>query len=165
MNLQDASSVFRRIAFRLMRAVAGFLPGGRISAFGVGDDQIGAILVINLDRQRRRWWRVRRELGRFRTSDGTPLISIARRLAAVDARDGRAVAATVDVDTEYRIGDHLHVQPDTRLEACFGTDEPVRMTRQEVAVARSHVEVWKAVATGSDGHVLVLEDDVWFKRG
>ena len=39
------------------------------------------------------------------------------------------------------------------------------MTRQEVAVARSHVEVWKAVATGSDDHVLVLEDDVWFRRG
>lgn len=39
------------------------------------------------------------------------------------------------------------------------------MTPQEVAIARSHVEVWKAVATGSDDHVLVLEDDVWFKRG
>jgi hypothetical protein len=39
------------------------------------------------------------------------------------------------------------------------------MTRQEVAVARSHVEAWKAVASGADGFVLVLEDDVWFKPG
>ncbi|MGS2618274.1 family 16 glycosylhydrolase [Micromonospora sp. LZ34] len=106
-----------------------------------------------------------KELGRFRTSEGVPLTSITRRLAAVDARDGRAVAATVDVDAMYRIGDQLYVQPDARLAECFGEDEPVRMSRQEVAVARSHVEVWKAVATGNEDYVLVLEDDVWFKPG
>ena len=65
---------------------------------------IGAILIVNLDRQPRRWRRVLRELGRFRTSDGAPLTSIARRFAAVDARDGRAVAATADVEPTYRIG-------------------------------------------------------------
>ncbi len=103
-----------------------------------------------------------RELGRFRTFDGAPLTSIAKRLASVDARDGRAVAATADVDPNYRLGDQLHVQPDARLEACFSADEPVRMTRQEVAVARSHIEAWKVIATGQHEHVLVLEDDVWF---
>ncbi|MCZ7676393.1 MAG: hypothetical protein M5U35_11660 [Roseovarius sp.] len=103
-----------------------------------------------------------RELGRFRTFDGAPLTSIAKRLASVDARDGRAVAATADVDPNYRLGDQLHVQPDARLEACFSADEPVRMTRQEVAVARSHIEARKVIATGQHEHVLVLEDDVWF---
>jgi hypothetical protein len=37
------------------------------------------------------------------------------------------------------------------------------MTRQEVAVARSHIEIWKAIASGEHKNVLVLEDDVWFK--
>jgi GR25 family glycosyltransferase involved in LPS biosynthesis len=165
MNLRKVSGSLRTLAFRLLRAAASVLPGGRISAFGAGDNMIGSILVVNLDRQPRRWRRVLRELRRFRTSDGAPLTSIARRLSAVDARDGRAVAATADVDSTYRIGDHLYVQPDARLEECFGTDEPISMTRQEVAVARSHVEVWKAIATGSDDQVLVLEDDVWFARG
>jgi hypothetical protein len=59
----------------------------------------------------------------------------------------------------------LHVQPDARLAECFSEDEPVRMTRQEVAVARSHVEAWKSVATGTSQFVLVLEDDVWFTPG
>ena len=165
MNLREASGSLRGLAFRALRAIASILPGGRISAFGRGNDKIEAVLVVNLDRQPRRWRRVRRELRRFRTSEGTPLLSITRRFAAVDARDGRAAAATADVDSTYRIGDQLHVQPDVRLEECFGDDEPIRMTRQEVAVARSHVEVWKAVATGPDQHVLVLEDDVWFRRG
>ena len=92
-------------------------------------------------------------------------MSITQRFAAVDARDGRSVAATADVDPSYRIGDQLYVQPDARLEECFGTEERIRMTRQEVAIARSHIEVWKSVASGSDNHVLILEDDIWFRNG
>ena len=165
MNLRDASGFLRRLVFQALRATASILPGGRISAFGRGQELISSILVVNLDRQPERWRRVLRELSRFRTFEGAPLTSITRRLAAVDARDGRAVASTADVDSTYCIGHHLYVQPDERLERCFGVDEPIRMTPQEVAVARSHVEVWKAVATGPDDYVLVLEDDVWFRRG
>jgi GR25 family glycosyltransferase involved in LPS biosynthesis len=140
-------------------------PTRRISAFGRGADRIGSILVLNLDRQPARWRLMVRELGRLRTSDGAPLTSIVSRFAAVDARDGRAVAATSDVDPNYRLADQLYVQPDPRLEECFGGDTPVRMTRQEVAVARSHIEIWKVIATGKNNNVLVLEDDVWFKPG
>lgn len=165
MNLSKVFGPTGMFAFRTWRSLLVFLPGGRVRAFGGGAGQIGGIMVVNLDRQPKRWWRVTRELGRFRTSDGVPLTSITRRLAAVDARDGRAVAATMDVDPMYRIGDQLYVQPDVRLAECFAADEPVRMTRQEVAVARSHVETWKAIATGTDDYVLVLEDDVWFRPG
>ena len=165
MNLWEASGRLRKLAFRASRAMVGILQGGRISAFGTGRGKIGMVLIINLDRQPRRLRRTLRELGRFRTSDHASLASLARRLAAVDARDGRAVAATADVDPTYLLGNQLYVQPDARLEECFGVDEPIRMTRQEVAVARSHVETWKAIAAGSHEHVLVLEDDVWFKRG
>lgn len=165
MHLSNVTGPIRALAFRTWRSLTTSIPGSRIRAFGGGNGQIGKIIVVNLDRQPMRWRRVTRELGRFRTSEGDPLTAITRRLAAVDARDGRAVAATVDVDSMYRIGDHLFVQPDARLAECFPDDELVRMTRQEVAVARSHVEVWKAVATGSEEYVLVLEDDVWFKPG
>lgn len=162
MNLNELVSPARKLAFQAWRSLIVMVPGGRIRAFGGGTSQIGAIIVVNLDRQPKRWQRLTKELGRFQTSEGTPLTSITRRLTAIDARDGRAAAATVDVDAMYRIGDQLHVQPDARLAECFDEDEPVRMTRQEVAVARSHVEVWKTVAAGTDNYVLVLEDDVWF---
>lgn len=165
MNLDRIVSPLRTLAFRTWRSIAVRVPGARIRAFGGGAGQIGAITVINLDRQPWRWALVTRELGRFRTSDGVPLTAIAQRLAAIDARDGRSAAATGDVDVMYRVGDQLHVQPDARLAECFSEDEPVRMTRQEVAVARSHVEAWKSVATGTNQFVLVLEDDVWFTPG
>jgi GR25 family glycosyltransferase involved in LPS biosynthesis len=165
MNLSKIVSPARTFAFRTWRSITVRIPGGRIRAFGGSAGQIGAIAVINLDRQQWRWRRVTRELGRFRTSEGVPLTAITRRLAAIDARDGRSGAATGDVDVMYRVGDQLHVQPDARLAACFAEDEPVRMTRQEVAVARSHVEAWKTIAAGTEDFVLVLEDDVWFRPG
>ncbi len=141
------------------------MPGGRINAFGADASRIGAILVINLDRKPRRMARTVRELARFRDNQGRRLIDLVTRLPAVDARDGRAVAATADVDPRYVLEHQLHVQPDARLEACFGRNEVVTMTRQEIAVARSHVEAWKVVARGSEEYVLILEDDVWFRWG
>jgi len=136
-----------------------------VEAFGGDSSRIGAVLVINLDRQSLRMTRTMRELARFEAHDGRRLTHLVIRLPAVDARDGRAVAATADVDPRYVLGHQLHVQPDARLEDCFGQDEPLTMTRQEIAVARSHIEAWKAVAAGSEEHVLILEDDVWFCCG
>lgn len=151
--------------FRLYRRVVAALPGGRIDAFSADGSGIGAIFVINLDRQTRRMARTMRELSRFDTRDGRRLTDLVVRISALDARDGRVAAATADVDPRYVVGHQLHVQPDTRLENCFGPGEPVTMTRQEIAVARSHVEAWKAIAAGSDEYVLILEDDVWFRCG
>lgn len=165
MNIREASSLLRILPFRMLRALLGILPGGSISAFGRGEKKIGSILIINLERQPVRWRRILREIGRFRNHEGKPLTSMTARLKAIDARDGRAVAATADVDPKYRLRDQLHVQPDARLLAFFDPNETVFMTRQEVAVARSHIEAWKRVATGAHEHVLVLEDDVWFRRG
>lgn len=165
MNLQDASGVLRRVIFRVLRVLISLIPSRKLSVFGSEPDMISLILVVNLDRQSGRWRRLIRELRRFRTYDGSPLTSMMQRFSAVDARDGRAIAATADVDSIYNIGDQLYVQPDARLGAHFNINEPIKMTRQEIAVARSHVEVWKTIATGDNSYVLVLEDDVWFKWG
>lgn len=165
MNFQNKFGCLQACAFRVLSAVLSQLPAGRFNSFGLDPGQIGAIFVINLERQPSRLRRTLRELNRFRTSSGTSLLSITKRQAAVDARDGRDVASTADVDPEYFLGDQLYVQPDELLEHFFGVHEPVTMTRQEVAVARSHIEAWKAVATGDIDHVLILEDDIWFRPG
>ena len=165
MNLGISTGYLRKVWFRVSRAIQHLVPAKCIQAFGNGERQIGAILVINLDRQPSRWRRTLRELGRFKTTERVPLSDVTHRLTAIDARDGRETAATADVDMIYTMGDQLFVQPDARLQECFGLEEPIRMTRQEVAVARSHIEAWKKVARGNDPYVLVLEDDIWFGRG
>src|SRR5689334_11637403 len=76
MHLSTVVSPMRTFAFRAWRSLTVRIPGGRIRAFGRGADQIGAVMVINLDRQPRRWRRVTQELGRFRTSEGLPLTAL-----------------------------------------------------------------------------------------
>src|SRR5260370_1074624 len=61
---------------------------GRATVFahGTDADAIRRIFVINLDRRRDRWRRVRRELDRFQDRNGERLSAVARRFSAVDAR-------------------------------------------------------------------------------
>lgn len=165
MNLRNTFGWLRATAFRVLNALLSHLPARKFSSFGLAPGQIGAIFIINLERQPLRLHRTLRGLNRFRTETGISLVSITKTQPAVDARDGRNVASTADVDPEYLLGDQLYVQPNELLEHFFGVNEPVTMTRQEVAVARSHIEVWKAVATGETEHVLILEDDIWFRPG
>ena len=165
MNLREGFGTLQTAAFRAVLAARRMLPRKTIVAFGSGKDRINSILVINLDRQRGRWRSLRQELSRFSAQDGRPLSELAVRLSAIDARDGRETAPTADVDPIYTMADQLFVQPDPRLEECFGCGEAIHMTRQEIAVARSHVEAWKRIARGFDEHVLVLEDDVYFVAG
>lgn len=59
--------------------------------------------------------------------------------------------------------DQLFVEPQPRtLPTRFELEAPIRMSRAEVAVAKSHIEVWRRIAQGTQEHVLILEDDVWF---
>ncbi|MDY0884091.1 family 16 glycosylhydrolase [Dongia soli] len=165
MNLRERLGNLNGQIFRAVLALRDLLPRQSIKAFGPGSERIEAILAINLDSRPNRWRRLQRELDRFTACDGKSLACLVDRLPAIDARNGRETAPTADVDPLYLMGDQLFVQPDQRLEECFGRDEPIRMTRQEVAVARSHVEAWKRIARGPHEYVLVLEDDVYFARG
>ncbi len=131
------------------------------------DGWIGRIHVINLDREARRWDRMARELSRIRTPEGR-LIEVTRRFSAVDARQysEEDLDAHPDVARTYTLADQLFVHPDPLLAARddLGTRR-IRMTRQEVAVALSHVQVWRRVAEQDVQRALVLEDDVFFARG
>ncbi|HVZ18873.1 MAG TPA: family 16 glycosylhydrolase, partial [Terriglobales bacterium] len=68
-----------------------------------------------------------------------------------------------DVDPYYTLADQLFVEPQPRtLPTRYELEAPIRMSRAEVAVAKSHIEVWRRVAQGAQGHALIIEDDVWF---
>ncbi len=129
---------------------------------------IGRIHVINLDREARRWEWISRELSRIRTSAGGQLVDVTRRFSAVDARhhseDG--FDSHPDLTRRYTLAEQLFVQPDPLLadRNDLGSRR-IRMTRQEVAVALSHVQVWRRIAEQNVQRALVLEDDVFFSRG
>lgn len=168
MNLARPPLAVFRLVFRLAHSLRKMLPVQTLQAFGAQrtttSQTIEKIYVINLNREPSRWSSVKQELRRVRDGTGNDLLSITERYAAVDARDfSQDPPIDADVDPYYTLADQLFVEPQPRtLPTRYELDAPIRMSRAEVAVAKSHIDVWRRVAQGAQEHVLILEDDVWF---
>ena len=130
------------------------------------DDSLQRIYVINLDRKPKRWKKMRAELARFRERHGQRLTVLTRRFSAVDARYLQHDPDPAALDITYTLAEQLAVHPNP----FFKIDEASRileitMSRQEQAVALSHIEIWKLIANGDVPSALILEDDVVFGPG
>jgi len=168
MNPFRKPAVTLRWIFRIAYSVRSLLPKQMVNCFGPrqGDEDrtIGKIYVINLDREPRRWSRVNDELKRIHDRFGNDLRSLSERYVAIDARDfSNGPPEDGEIDPYYTLSDQLFVEPQPKtLPSRFELEAPIAMTGAEVAVARSHIGVWKRVAEGAHEYTLVLEDDVWF---
>lgn len=128
-------------------------------------NSIQRIYVINLDRNPNRWSQISRELNRIRSSSDEPLFSIARRFSAVDARYIDKETDSNVLRTEYSLADQLLVEPNPRVRVnAKSQTHRIHMTPQEIAIALSHIKVWKLIASSNVQYTLVLEDDVYFRR-
>lgn len=153
---------FYRVGLKARR----LLPRQRCHAFGPAHpaERIERVYVINLDRQSDRWDEMRRELDQILDCSGDALTQRTVRFPACDSRSfARSPKPDDEVGPIYTLRDQLFVEPQPCvLPDRFELDRPIRMSWQEVAVARSHVGVWRHIATGEDAYALVLEDDAWF---
>lgn len=158
-----------RFLYHLGRKARRLLPRQRCRAFGPGSmtERIERLYVINLDCQPDRWAQMKRELDQILDCAGDELTQRTVRFPAADASSfTRSPEADDEIGPTYTLGDQLFVEPQLRLlPDRFELDRPIRMSWQEVAVARSHIGVWHRIATGEDAYALVLEDDAWFKWG
>ena len=170
MNLSKPLRSTLRLLHSLFLQCRSRLPRQRCRTFlGVLDAQqsgIGPVFVINLDRQSNRWTDMVRELDCILDSTGKPLSERTVRYSACDAlADPPEIHDDADINPFYTLGDQLFVEPQPHaVPDEFDLARPIRMSRAEIAVARSHIGVWKAIAQSSASYTLVLEDDVWFKR-
>ncbi|MEO8681958.1 MAG: family 16 glycosylhydrolase [Vicinamibacterales bacterium] len=128
---------------------------------------IGPIFVINLDRQPDRMNAVLRELSRILDRANRPLSERTVRWSAFDSQtESPRSLVTPEVEPFYTLRDQLFVEPQPlAVPDEFDLVSPIRMSEAEVAVARSHIEVWRTVARSAARYSLVLEDDVYFQRG
>ncbi|MGN6292440.1 MAG: family 16 glycosylhydrolase [Chitinophagaceae bacterium] len=123
------------------------------------------IYVINLDREPGRWSKMQQELKHILDSSGVEILKLTERYPAIDAnRFPQQLSKDAQIDPFYTLEDQLFVEPQplvlpTRLEL----NTPIRMSRAEIAVSRSHINVWEKVAAGNYEYVLILEDDTWFR--
>jgi GR25 family glycosyltransferase involved in LPS biosynthesis len=137
-----------------------------VAASNAQQSGIGSIFVINLDRQANRWTDMVRELGCISDASGKPLSERVIRYSACDAQvDSLQFLDGSDVDPVYTLCDQLFVEPQPlSVPDAFDLGRPIRMSQAEVAVASSHIGIWKTIAQSGAPYTLVLEDDVWFER-
>jgi len=169
MNVASPWRAPSKFLFRIAMKCRRLLPKKRSQAFGPLNTKerprIERIYVINLNRQPARWAEMEQELRHVLDSSGAELWNLAERYAAVDAKNfTHEPLKDADIDPIYTLGEQLFVEPQplalpTRLEL----NSPIRMSRPEVAIARSHIDIWRQVAANKHQYVLILEDDVWFQ--
>lgn len=170
MNLFEPLGGIRHLLHTMFMRLRVLLPKQKACAFGpVGagySDRISNIYVINLDRQPQRLVAVTRELDRIVDCTGQPLSKLLIRHAACDAQAlPAATLGGVDVDPYYTLADQLFVDPYPQvLPDTFDLTRPIRMSNAEIAVAQSHIDIWKRIGSSRAPYALVLEDDVWFEQ-
>ena len=107
-----------------------------------------------------------RELNRVLDATGDPLSNRIIRYSAYDAQKySPEFFNDANVIPFYNLGDQLFVEPQPHaVPDEFDLERPIRLTQAEIAVAYSHIGIWKAIAQSSACYALVLEDDVWFEH-
>jgi GR25 family glycosyltransferase involved in LPS biosynthesis len=154
--------------FRFWLALRHLLPKQKCRAFAARGVQKGPtiekIYVINLDREPGRWFKMKQELMRILDSSGAQVLEITDRHVATDGKQfSRNPFKDAEIDPIYTLADQLFVEPQPlSLPTQIELDAPIRMSRAEVAVAQSHINIWKKIAYGDQEYVLILEDDTWF---
>ena len=170
-NLSNPLRAPTRLIYRIRMKSRSILPKQECQAFGSyaanGLPRVGRVYVINLERQEDRWREMTRELARVIDASGLELATLAERYPAVDARTfARQPPVGNDVNPFYTLRDQLFVEPQPHvLPDRLELDRPIPMSRPEIAVALSHIGVWRRIAAGQHSHALVLEDDACFQRG
>ena len=171
MNLSSTYSYLIKKLFRIALRCRGMLPKGPCFAFdGSGSREgraIERIHVINLHRQKFRWFEMERELRRVLDKHGNSIWNLTERFDAIDALDFlQDPLKDKEVDPIYYLKDQLFVEPQPNiLPGEFKLDAEIRMSRAEIAVAKSHIALWRKIATQDYKYVLILEDDIWLRPG
>lgn len=110
---------------------------------------------------------MRRELNSILDAAGTPLSERAIRYSAIDAENNSQRFLDDDsIDPFYTLADQLFVEPQPlAMPDEFDLTRQIKMSQAEIAIARSHIGVWRAIAQSTTSYALVLEDDVRFELG
>lgn len=171
MNLSSQARAASRLFHSWFLRIRTFLPRTKCAAFAIpsGDlgSGIGPIFVVNLDREAERWRDMQRELASILDPTGNPLIERVVRYSAVDGRAADQLSyQSSEINPYYSLGDQLFVEPQPKaMPDVFDLERPIEMSPAEIAVACSHIGVWRIIAESPAPYSLILEDDVWFARG
>ncbi|EFC9840360.1 glycosyl hydrolase family protein [Escherichia coli] len=168
MNIKNNLKGISRFFYSFYLRSRLLLPAQKSSTFNTlnqNEGVISRIYAINLEREAIRWADLNKELGKILDKSNKKLTSQLTRFSAINAKEMSGILNEEEVIPYYTLADQLYVDPQPKiLPDKFDLDVPIKMSKAEIAVALSHLNVIRLVAEGSDAYALVLEDDVYFER-
>jgi len=171
MNLHNPLQAPWNVIYRIGLNFRWLIPPKKTHSFGISRStnhpKIEHIYVINLDRESNRWIEMQKELRHLIDYSGADLLDLTERYHAIDAKDiSRYPLKNKYINPIYTLSDQLYVEPQPlALPSLFDLSSPIEMSLPEIAIAQSHINIWKKIATSNYEYVLILEDDVWFRYG
>lgn len=165
MNIIKGNKLVRRAKFIIKKLERKIAFKAEINVFGNEPNQIQQIYIINLDRQKNRWKEFRKEAGLQKTHRNQTLLEFSSRISAIDANsDTREIDRTKIVEY-YPLSDQYYVDPDPRLLSIIRKKPiSVTMTKEEIAVAMSHIRAWETLVNEGKDYALIVEDDIYFEK-
>lgn len=163
MNIITGNRNFLFLKFRLKKIFRFLIKQEELIAFGNNDNQINKIYVINLDRQKKRWQLIQQELKELKVQNNKNLLNFTERFSAVDAKEQSI--ETSNINPYYRLEDQYFVDPNPELLKIIREKEiKIDLTKQEIAVALSHLSIWDKIIDENIKSGLILEDDIYFEN-
>ncbi len=154
-----------RSRFLLKRLLRSLHRRSELEIFGTSNERIEVAYVINLDRKPKRWRQFVREANYQKVFGGKRLLEFCHRVPAVDGQKLALDETSPSIVAKnYELADQYYVDPDPSLLQVINEKiHKVTMTNEEVAVALSHISVWKRIVYEGIRYALVLEDDAFFE--
>lgn len=140
-----------------------FIKQEKLISFGESINKINKVLIINLDRQKERWKLIQEELKNISINNNKTLLNITERFPAIDAVNQSI--NTSKVNLTYNLKDQYFVDPNPQLLNLIREKEiNIDLTKQEIAVALSHIYIWEKIVKENIHNALIIEDDVYFEN-
>ena len=167
MNIIVGNKTRRKVEFFIKRLIRNLGSKSKIKAFSTKNinDRIEAAYIINLDRQSDRWKQFEKEAKYQKVEGSRSLFEFCYRVSAIDGKILKLADFSTKVEKSYNLEDQYYVDPDPKLLSIIKEKNiKVDMTREEIAVALSHIKVWQRIVDERRSYALILEDDVFFEK-
>ncbi len=163
MNIITGNRNFLFLKYRLKKILRFLIKQEKLNTFGEGENQINKVFIINLDRQKERWRLIQEELTKIKIPNKNTLLSFTERFSAIDAKNHSI--KTNKINSSYTLEDQYFVDPNPELLNIIREKEIIiELTKQEIAVALSHLSIWDKIIDENIHSGLILEDDIYFEN-
>ena len=166
MNLINGNSFYQKLSYSLNLFLRRIGLREEVVVFGSAKNEIDSIYIINLDRQKKRWKQFQKEASYQKSKGNKRLIDYSERITAIDGKkSSENELLNENINSNYNINDQYYVDPDPRLLSIIRNNNiTIDLTREEIAVALSHLKAWEQLISNNDDFALILEDDVIFEK-